>query len=259
MGALTSLLVLIQLFTLPNKNTDEEDTGTNFSQILGFFNMMVFIQLISAFGSGGNTVELLKELIILSFISLFMINNLSGRVTFIKDYEQIQKVKFKFQDKIVIFSKIKEKLGDKSLIFMALGLALGYPIFVIDSYLGSPILFLEPITSQGVASATIYHRIYLFFALSLILLSTFLYGTSKTFKEFVKNRYTFKDTLQLFKGLFLKGENGEPSIVQQEIKASTDKLKGAFMNAKSSFLGGFLGKKPPKGTNDQDSTEKQLE
>lgn len=258
-GVLTSFLAFFNMYALPNKNTDEHDGGTNFAQILGFYYFLILTQLVSAFGSGGTTLDLIKELALLCVLGLFMINSLSGRVKNIKAYEEIQKEKMKFQVKITVFAKLKEKWGDKSLIFMALGIAIGYLMFVLDSYLGSPMVLLDPLMREGLRASVIYHRFYLFIALIMVLLSCILYASSSKFREFTRNHYTFKDTWVLFKGLFTKGEDGEPSIVQQEIKAGAEKIKESFKQATKGFLSGFLGKKPSAGekTKDSENSEKE--
>lgn len=258
-GVLVSVLAFVAMYALPNKNTDEHDGGTNFAQILGFYYFLILGQLVSAFGSSGTTVDLIKELALLCVLGLFMINSLSGRVKNIKAYEEIQKEKMKFQRKITVFAKLKEKWGDKSLIFMALGMALGYLMFVLDSFLGSPMGMLDPLMRQGLRASVIYHRFYLLIGLFIVLISCILYASSANFRDFVRNFYTFKDTWVLFKGLFTKGEDGEPSVVQQEIKAGAEKIKETMKQATQGFLSGFLGKKPKNSSqSEQNQTnEKQ--
>ncbi len=256
-GVLVSVLAFVSMYALPNKNSDEHDGGTNFAQILGFYYFLILGQLVSAFGSSGTTVDLIKELALLCILGLFMINSLSGRVKNIKAYEEIQKEKMKYQKKITIFPKLKEKWGDKSLIFMALGIALGYLMFVLDSFLRSPLVLLDSLMTEGMRASTIYTRLYLFIALMVVLLSCILYASSSKFRDFVRNFYTFKDTWVLFKGLFTKGEDGEPSVVQQEIKAGAEKIKETVRQATKGFLSGFMGKKPKDSPESNQNQEKK--
>ncbi|MHA1730564.1 MAG: hypothetical protein ACTSU5_01400 [Promethearchaeota archaeon] len=226
LGLVASAFILRRLYRHP---TREE---TTFASILGFFNVYAFYQLASSFSTTGVSVSsLLLDVGITSFISLYVVQSWTRRVGKIESIEE--KVegfapKPTLRKKLEYSSRVKEKIGEKGLVLVALGIVFAYHAVFVGLYLngvqGVPLLsYLGPETLHPSAS---YHRLALLVALVLVFLALFLYGKSPRFRDFVENKYSFPHVFNLLLKWFRR-DNGERAPVELSLLKVGQTIKDA--------------------------------
>jgi hypothetical protein len=258
-GLILSFHILRLFYFLPKTKKEdpfelkEAKSGIiNYRQTLGFYNLFLIYQLSQSFNTGGAISNLWMDLFLLALSAFFIINSLSSKVESIEDIEVEKKRKFKFRSQTFIFMRIKNRLGEKSLVFVALGISIGYIMVIIGSFLGYPLPFYPFELDDAVPLNVLYHRMYLFIALVLIFIAIV---NSSFFSDLATNRYTIRHALRMFGDLFRQGMENS-NVVMNEIFTSSkqkfteigDQLK---KNAASLFKGLF--KKPQNPTNDDDT------
>jgi hypothetical protein len=108
-------------------------------------------------------------------------------------------------------------------------------------------VLLESLGSEGVPLNVIYHRMFLYFALILIVLMTILFNKSTIFRLKLVNRYSVRHGMQMFADLFRVSEDGHSGLIfdaveisKQKIGEQLDKVGKKFKKGWSKFfsLGG---------------------
>lgn len=224
-GMITSWLLLLYLYRVPklqrksdNVAKDQHNANMMFRQVLGFYNLVTLYHIYLSYEKGTAIGNIIIELIFLSINTLNIINGLAKKVENIKDLDSEKHNRFRFQRTSTVFMKLKQSIGSKSMIIIALGIALGYHCVMLESYLGinTPILtFVQSWLGAEMSISVFSHRVILLISLSVILISMLLFKVSPDWREMYINRYTARHALGMFGNMFRTGDDGTPSIVQE--------------------------------------------
>ena len=232
LGIIVSILLLIQMYNIPK--TEKGDTSAikenkkviiNFKQILGFYNLYLIFHASQSFNTGGKITNLILDIFILILNAFYIINNYCRKVDNIDDYDELMKKSFRFQRPSSNLMKFKKRIGDKGMVFMALGLSLGYITVLMNSYLNTPLVLLESLGAEGVPLNVIYHRMFLYFALILIVIMMILFKKSTIFRLKLVNRYSVRHAMNMFADLFRVSEDGHTGIIYDAVEVSKQKIE----------------------------------
>ena len=135
--------------------------------------------------------------------------------------------------------KFKKRIGDKGMVFMALGVAVGYITVLMNSYLNTPMVLLESLGTEGVPLNVIYHRMFLYFALILIGIMMILFKKSTIFQLKLVNRYSVRHAMQMFADLFRVSEDGHTGIIYDAVEVSKQKIEEQLNKVGKKFKNGW--------------------
>jgi hypothetical protein len=249
-GTILSTILLIDVYILPkfDKNDtfevkENKSAKMSYKQVLGFYNLFVIYQVSQSYNTGGNISNLIGDLFIAAISTFFIINSLSRKVDEISDLDKEEQRVFKFQDRSQAFMKIKKKLGEKALIFCAMGIALGYHMVIMSSFIDSPLVVIQDLISDEVSLNVLLHRMSLVFCFVLL---TYVFLKAPKFRRLSINRYSFRHAVRMFGDLFRSGEDGGPGLVQNIVEDSKQKILNFGDKLKKGF-GEFF-----KISNDED-------
>ena len=227
-GLVISGILLIQLYSLPHtpKNIEFEQKEENhkkmqFKQVVGFYNLYLIYQISQSFNTGGQISNLIMDFFLLIVTSFFIINSLSRKVGDIADYDKEEKQEFKLRERGQLLMNFKKNFGEKSLIFMALGISLGYIAVLIDSFLGSPIPFVESVADGQISLNIVYHR--LFLATALVLLAA-VFINPKPIKELAANHFTVRHAFRMFGDVFRDRMGAGGQAVTEMVGSGVQKI-----------------------------------
>ena len=231
LGIIIGILLVIQMYNIPKtykgdpfEIKENNKVKINFKQILGFYNLYLIYHASQSYNTGGKITNLILDFLILTLNAFYIINNYCRKVDRIGDYDEIMKKSFRFQRPSSNLMKFKKKIGDKGMVFMALGLSLGYTTVLMNSYLNTPMVLLKSLGVEGVPLNVIYHRMFLYFALFLIGFMMVLFKKSKIFQLKLVNRYSIRHALQMFGDMFRVSEDGHTGIVLDVVELSRQKI-----------------------------------
>ncbi|MHA1563286.1 MAG: hypothetical protein ACTSPA_14310 [Promethearchaeota archaeon] len=111
------------------------------------------------------------------------------------------------------------------MVFMALGVAVGYITVLMDSYLDTPLVLLESLGAEGVPLNVIYHRMFLYFALFLIVIMVILFKKSTIFQLKLVNRYSVRHAMNMFGNMFRVSEDGHTGLIVDAVEVSKQKIE----------------------------------
>ncbi|MFX1442997.1 MAG: hypothetical protein ACFFHV_06245 [Promethearchaeota archaeon] len=213
-GVLNALIVLGLMQRAPKK-VDSKPGIVNFATAIGVFNMALFYHLIMSFRyTNENAFSLVIEIIMLLISVLYLVQVLTRRISESPDRPIPFENPVQFQSRLYFTHHMKKTFGERGVVLMVLGIALGYHMvyldsfFVSDAYIGHfPILatYINP----GLKISDLYHRIYLIFSFLIILISWLTFKSSSRFKEFMVDKFTVKQVFRYIGGFFMKPEGGE--------------------------------------------------
>ncbi len=213
-GVLNSLIVLGVMKGAPKK-VESKPGAVNFATALGVFNMSMFYHLIMSFGyTNENAFSLVIEIIMLLLGVLYLVQVLTRRISESPDRPVPFENPVQFQSRVYFTHHMKKTFGERGVVLMVLGIALGYHMvylssfFVSDTYIGNfPILatYINP----GLKVSDLYHRIYLILSFIIILIAWLTFKSSSRFKEFMVDKFTVKQVFRYIGGFFMKPEGGE--------------------------------------------------
>lgn len=213
-GVLNALIVLGVMKRAPKK-VESKPGIVNFATAIGVFNMSMFYHLIMSFGyTEENAFSLVIEIIILLIGVLYLVQVLTRRISDSPDRPIPFENPVQFQSRIYFTHHMKRTFGERGVVLMVLGIALGYHMvyldsfFVSDAYIGNfPIIatYINP----GLKISDLYHRIYLILSFLIILIAWLTFKSSTRFKEFMVDKFTIKQVFRYIGGFFIKPEGGE--------------------------------------------------
>jgi len=232
-GVLNALIVLGVMKRAPKK-VESKPGSVNFATALGVFNMSMFYHLIMSFGyTNENAFSLLIEIIMLLIGVLYLVQVLTRRISESPDRPIPFENPVQFQSRIYFTHHMKRTFGERGVVLMVLGIALGYHMvyldsfFVSDAYIGNfPIIatYINP----GLKVSDLYHRIYLILSFLIILIAWLTFKSSPRFKEFMVDKFTIKQVFRYIGGFFIKPEGGESPFeigVKMVSKKFSDNVK----------------------------------
>jgi len=213
-GILNALIVLGIMQRAPKK-VESKPGIVNFATAIGVYNMSMFYHLIMSFGyTNENAFSLVIEIIMLLIGVLYLVQVLTRRISESPDRPVPFENPVQFQSRIYFTHHMKKTFGEKGVVLMVLGIALGYHMvyldsfFVSDAYIGNfPIIatYINP----GLKVSDLYHRIYLILSFIIILIAWLTFKSSSRFKEFMVDKFTVKQVFRYIGGFFVKPEGGE--------------------------------------------------
>ena len=232
LGIIVSILLLVQMYSVPKTNKGERfeikeynKVKISFKQILGFYNLYLIFHASQSFNTGGKITNLIIDLLILIFNAFYIINNYCKKIENIDDYDELMKKSFRFQRPSSNLMKFKKRIGDKGMVFMALGVAVGYITVLMNSYLNTPLVLLESLGAEGVPLNVIYHRMFLYFALFLIVIMVILFKKSTIFQLKLVNRYSIRHAMNMFGDMFRVSEDGHTGLIFDAVEVSKQKIE----------------------------------
>ena len=213
-GVLNALIVLGVMRRAPKKV--ESNPGiVNFATAIGVFNMSMFYHLIMSLNyTNENAFSLVLEIIMLLISLLYLVQVLTRRISESPDRPVPFENPVQFQSRIYFTHHMKKTFGERGVVLIVLGIALGYHMvyldsfFVSDAYIGNfPLLatYINP----GLKVSDLYHRIYLILSFLIISIAWITFKSSSRFKGFMVDKFTIKQVFRYIGGFFMKPEGGE--------------------------------------------------
>ena len=246
LGMIISILLLVQMYSVPNtekgdrfEKKEYNKVKINFKQILGFYNLYLIYHASQSFNTGGKITNLILDILILALNAFYIVNNYCKMIENIDDYDESMKILFRFQRPSSNLMKFKKQIGDKGMIFMALGVTVGYITVLMNSYLNTPMVLLESLGAEGVPLNVIYHRMFLYFALILIVLMTILFNKSTIFRLKLVNRYSVRHAMQMFADLFRVSEDGHSGLIYDAVEVGKQKIEEQINKVGKKFKNGW--------------------
>lgn len=228
-GVLNALIVLVVMQKAPKK-VESKPGIVNFATAIGVFNMSTFYHLIMSFGyTNENAFSLVIEIIMLLISVLYLVQVLTRRISESPDRPVPFENPVQFQSRIYFTHHMKKTFGERGVVVIVLGIALGYHMvyldsfFISDTYIGNfPILatYINP----GLKVSDLYHRIYLILSFLIILIAWITFKSSSRFKEFMVDKFTIKQVFRYIGGFFMKPEEGGESPFEIGVKMVSKKI-----------------------------------
>ena len=212
-GLINAIIVLRLMWRAPSK-VEKRPGMVNFATAVGSFNMFVFYHLIMSFTyAGENAFSLVLEIVMLLIGVLYLVQTLTRRISESPDRPIPFENPIQFQSRIYFTSKMKKIFGERGLVIIILGLALGYHMVYLDAFfIGdvfiSEIPILNTFVNPNIKISDLYHRFYLFVSFFIILIAWFTFKTSKRFKGFMVDKFTLQQVLRYIGGFFTAKEDG---------------------------------------------------
>ncbi|WP_371802022.1 hypothetical protein [Candidatus Lokiarchaeum ossiferum] len=194
----------------------------NFYQSIGYYNFFLIYHISQSYNTGGQISNFIIDFVLLLFNSFYLINCYSRKVDEIEDYNEVQRRTFNFQRPNSTTMRFKRRIGEKGMIFIALGIAVGYNTVMLDSYLGSPIVLLQNIGNAPLN--VIYHRMWTYAALILMICASIIFNSSRDFQQKVINRYSFRHAWKMFGDMFRVSDEGNVGVVLEKYEESKQKI-----------------------------------
>jgi len=227
-GILNSIVILILIKRAPKK-VETKPGIANFATAIGFFNIFMFYHLILSFSSTTVSItSLLTDLVWLLIIVLFLVQSFTQKISESPERLKSQEVGVTFHSRMYFTDRLKKAFGERGLVLIVMGLALGYHVAILDSFFEITLPILPAFFTPNLKLIAIYHRIYLLFSIFIILVSIIAFKASKRFKEFMVDKYTITQVLNYISAYFTKTEGGTSPFelgVQVVGKKITDGIK----------------------------------
>jgi len=219
-GIINALIVLILIWRAPKK-VDTNPGIVNFATAIGFFNtFMIYHLYMSITLTSESVVSLIFEIFMLLIGVLYIVQILTMRVS--ESPERIKPSEVKFQSRVYFTDKIKKVFGEKGVVLLVLGLAVGYHMVYLDSFFITDLPILTKI-APNLKISDLYHRIFLITSFMITLIACLAFKMSKRFKEFMVDKFTLTQVIKYIGSLFKRPENG-PSPFELGIQAMGKKL-----------------------------------
>ncbi len=235
LGVIIGILLLIQMYHIPKTEKgdifqykENKRVEINFKQILGFYNLYLIFHASQSYNTGGKITNLILDILILTFNAFYIINNYCRKVENIDDYDELMKKSFRFQRPSSNLMKFKKRIGDKGMVFMSLGVPVGYITVLMNSYLDPSMILLESLGAEGVPLNVIYHRMFLYFALILIVIMMILFKKSTIFRLKLVNRYSVRHAMNMFADLFRVSEDGHSGLIFDAVEIGKQKVEDSI-------------------------------
>lgn len=228
-GIITMLVLLISIKKAPKK-VETVPGIINFTTAIGFFYIFMFFHLIMSFSSISTTFSsLVFDIIFLLIIVLFLVQSFTLRISGAPARLKPHEVPIRFQSRLYFTDRLRKTFGERGLVLIIMGIALGYHMAILDSFFKIDIPILPTFFTTNLALITIYHRIFLTCSLLTILIAIVVFKSSKRFKEFMIDKYTVTQAFKYIGAFFTRPE-GSVSPFELGVltmgKSIGDKIKG---------------------------------
>ena len=249
LGLINALLVLRLMGRAPKK-VEKRPGIVNFVTAVGFFNMFVFYHLIMSFTyAGENAFSLVLEIVMLLIGVLYLVQTLTRRISESPDRPIPFENPVQFQSRIYFTSKMKKIFGERGLVIIVLGLALGYHMVYLDAFFIGDVFISEiPILSTfvdpNIKISDLYHRFYLLVSFFMILIAWFTFKTSKRFKGFMVDKFTLQQVLRYIGGFFTATEEGVTPF-EVGVQAVRKRIRDEIKNLGDKWQNKLKGKNEP--------------
>jgi hypothetical protein len=179
----------------------------------------MFYQLIMRFGYTSETaISLILEILILLISVLYLVQGLTRRIVETLEHPSLlAENPIKFQSRIYFTYRLKKLFGEKGVVLMILGIALGYHMvyldsfFISDNYIGTfPIL--STFVNPNLKISDLYHRFYLLISFLIILISSLTFKISARFRDFMTDKFTLRQVFRYMGEFFTQPESREALI-----------------------------------------------
>ncbi|TFG27910.1 MAG: hypothetical protein EU532_06420 [Promethearchaeota archaeon] len=234
LGIVNSLIVL-DLMRIAPKKMESKPGIINFATAVGFFNFFVFYHLIMSFTYvSESTLSLILEIIMLSISVLYLVQTLTRRISEAPDRPIPFENPVQFQSRIYFTYHLKQFFGERGVVLMVLGMAMGYHMVYLDSFYVSdypignfPILstFINP----ALRVSDLYHRIYLLLSFLIIITAWLTFKASSRFREFMVDKFTIRQVFKYIGAFFTRPEEGE-SPFEVGVKMVSQKIGEGVKN-----------------------------
>jgi len=206
-GIITMLVLLVSIKRAPKK-AESVPGIINFTTAIGFFYIFMFFHLILSFSINITLGSLIIDIIFLLIVVLFLVQSFTKRIsvtpTRLKSYE----VPIRFQSRLYTTDRLRKLYGERGLVLIIMGVALGYHMAILDSFFKIDIPILPSYFAPDLDLIIIYHRIFLLCSLITILIAIIVFKSSKRFKEFMVDKHTVKQAFKYIGAFFTKPESG---------------------------------------------------
>lgn len=202
----------------------------NFATALGFFDIYLFYHLILSFSQTSKPalISLITETIMLLIGMLYLVQNITGKISNMPDEIINGDLSSKFHSKLHFTTRLKQIWGESGLIIVVMGLALGYQLSYIESFIPAASHVLSFLKSPGLNIGAVYHRIFLFIGFFVVLISWIVFKKSDKFKEFMEDKYTREQFSSVFSEYFQKTEDDLPSFFDYSLSRVGKKIGSKF-------------------------------
>ena len=206
-GIITVIMILILLKRAPKK-VESIPGIINFATAIGFFYIFMSYHLIMSFSSISTTFSsLIIDTIFLLIVVLFLVQSFTRRISETPTRLKSHQVPVRFQSRLYFTDRLKSIFGERGLVLVIMGIALGYHMAILDSFFKIDIPILPTFFTPNLELITIYHRIFLMCSLLTILIAIIVFKVSKRFKKFMIDKYTIKQVLTYIGGFFKRPED----------------------------------------------------
>ncbi|MFX0186463.1 MAG: hypothetical protein ACFE8A_01875 [Candidatus Hodarchaeota archaeon] len=222
-GIITMLILLILIKRAPEK-VESVPGIVNFATALGFFYIFMFFHLVMSFSTISTSfLSLIVDMVFLLIIVLFLVQSFTRRISETPTRLKPHEVPIRFQSRLYFTDRLRTIFGERGLVLIIMGIALGYHMAILDSFFKIDIPILPTFFIPNLELITIYHRIFLICSLLTILIAIIVFKSSNRFKEFMVDKYTLK---QVFKyiGAFFTRPEAEPSPFELGMLAMGKKI-----------------------------------
>ncbi|MHA1489749.1 MAG: hypothetical protein ACTSRI_08840 [Promethearchaeota archaeon] len=222
-GIINTLIVLFLIKRAPKK-VDSIPGIINFTTAIGFFNVSMFYHLVMSLPSFTNAASsLVIDILFLLIIVLYVVQKLTIRISDSPSRLMPHENPVKFQSRVYFTDRLKHVIGERGVVLLVMGIALGYHVVIIDSFFITEIPILPSFFSPNLEFSLISHRVYLFFSFILVLIAIITFKLSKRANKFMVEKYTIKQVLKYMGGFFKKTEGGS-SVVELGIQSLGKKI-----------------------------------
>jgi len=206
-GIITTLIVFLLIKRAPKK-IESVPGIINFATAVGFFYIFLFYHLVMSFSATSNSVNsLIIDILIFLISILYATQSLTRKISDsparLKPFEN----PVRFQSRLYFTDHLKKALGERGVVLIVMGIALGYHMVYLDSFFITDIPVLSTFFTPGLKLSALYHRVYLIFSFIIIFIAYCSFNSSNQFKEFMIDKYTINQTLKFIGGYFKKSKD----------------------------------------------------
>ncbi|MFX1257473.1 MAG: hypothetical protein ACFFAN_06425 [Promethearchaeota archaeon] len=239
-GFINAFIILFLIKRAPKK-VESRPGIINFATAIGFFNtFMVYHLYMSITLTSETALSLIFEMLILLISLLYLVQSLTRRISESRPRLKPFEDSVQLQSRLYFTARIKKIFGERGLVIIVLGIAVGYHMVYLDSFFIADLPILSNI-APNLKMSDMYHRIYLFASFIIILIACLAFKTSKRFKNFMIDKFTIKQVIKYIGGYFKRPEEVRSSFesgiqsmgkkVGEQIKKWSDKWQDSIQKA----------------------------
>ncbi|MHA1727747.1 MAG: hypothetical protein ACTSWY_03335 [Promethearchaeota archaeon] len=224
LGIIAAIIVLSLIVKIPKKvDSLPENSGKisglmNFTTAIGFFYVFILYQLILSFTPSSQSIgTLISEIFLLLIGLLFVIQNITARISLTTEIPKKFENPIRFQSKLLFTSRLKKLIGEPGLVLVVMGIVIGYHMVYLDSFSSPKIMILSYLTTPELKMSAVFHRIYVIFSFIIILIFCSIFSKSDKFKEFMNDKFTISQVIKFIETYFQKSTDNLPSLFEYDI------------------------------------------